>query len=126
MFDRHEHHPSAAGLHRVAPDDLIRGPVSPLDEDIRLHEPNDLRWRVLVENHDGINAFERGKQFRAFTFRRDRAAWSFVPADGRVAVQSDDQQISKASGALEIPDVAGMKKVEDAVGKNDAAAGGAL
>ena len=59
LFDRDAHDPAAARLDGVAPDDPIGGPVGALDQDVGLHQADDLGGRVFVEDDDRVDACER-------------------------------------------------------------------
>ena len=85
---------AAAGLDGVAADDLIRGPVGALDQDVGLDARDDVGRRVLVEDRHGVDAVEREEDFRALALRVDRPRRALVAADRRVGVQPDDQQIA--------------------------------
>ena len=45
-----------------------------------------------------------------------------VRRDRRVRVHADNQYVAETTSVLEIPHVAGMEQVEDAIGKDDAPA----
>lgn len=118
-FDRNEHHPTTARLDGVAADDLIRRPVGPLDEDVGLDEADDLGGSVLVEDDDRVDAVERRKHFCSFMLWRNWTARSFVTSHRRIGIQSDDEHVAEMSRVLQVADVAGMEKIEDAVGKDN-------
>ena len=80
--------------------------------------------RVLVEDHDRVDAGERGQHFGALVLPVDRAGRSLVAADGRVGVEPDDQDVAERARGLQVADVAGMQQIEDAVGEDDPAAFG--
>ena len=59
LLDGNPDDTTASGLHGIAPDNRIRGPIGAFHEYIRLNRANDARGRVLVEHHDTIHAGER-------------------------------------------------------------------
>jgi hypothetical protein len=78
--------------------------------------------RLFVEDDHHVDRLERGEDFGAFTLGVDRAALAFVRSNRAIRVDADDQHIAESPRASQIPDVAGMKEVEDAVRKDHLAA----
>jgi hypothetical protein len=125
LLNRHEDNPPATSLNRVAPNDLIRGPVGTFDEHVGLHEANDFGRRVLVKNDDGVDAFERSDDLCPLGLWCNRTVGALVSFDGDVGIQADDQQVAETARVLQVANVARMKEIEHAVGKHNPASTGA-
>src|SRR5436190_11563348 len=124
LLDRLEDDAAPARLDGIPPDDLIRGPVRALDQNVGLHAADDVTGRVLVEDRDGVDALERGQQLGPLVLGVDRAGGTLVAADRRVGIETDDQEIAVRARRRQVTEVAGMQDVEDAVGEDDALARG--
>ena len=122
-LDRHENHTAAARLDSIAADDLVRRPVRPLDEDVRLQRPDDVGRRLIVEHDDGLHGAERGDDFRALRLRRNGPGRSLVRPNRSVGVDTDNENIPFSPRSLQVPEVAGVQQVEDTVRENDPLAG---
>ena len=61
------HDAAAARFDDVAADDRVGGPVGAFDEHVRLDALDDLGRRLFVENHDGVDARQRGQDLRALS-----------------------------------------------------------
>ncbi len=103
----------------------IRGPVGALDENVRLHAPDDVGRCVFGEDRDRVDAGQRFEHLGALRFRIDRARRTLVAAHRRVGIEANDQHVAVAPGGLQVTDVARMQDVKDAVSEDDAPAGGA-
>jgi len=80
----------------------------------------------LVENYDVVDSGERGNKFGARRRGQNRAAGTFEPADTRIGIYRDDEEIAFAARALEIADVSGVQNVEAAVREHDCFSAGAM
>ena len=74
---------------------------------------------LVVDDH-GVHAIEGGQEFGAFVLGEDGAARAFQLADAGVAVEADDEGVAEGAGGFEGLDVAGVEKVEAAVGEDEA------
>jgi hypothetical protein len=117
--DRNGNDAPTCSLDLFPADNLIAGPVAAFDEHVRKQRADDFAWSWLVENNDGVHTFERGKNFRALEFRKNRTAGAFEFADASVAVDPDNERITKRASLLEALNVAWVKQVEAAVRKDD-------
>ena len=61
LLDRYQHDFPASGFDGIAANNLIGRPVRAFDQDVRLHQANDLRGRVFLKNHHGVDALECGQ-----------------------------------------------------------------
>src|SRR3954470_10892550 len=118
----HQDDDAATRLDGIATDDILRSPVGTLDQNVRLETPDDLGGRLFVKDGDCVNALERHQDFGALALGCDWALWPFVPSNGPVRVESDDECVPKRACFLQIADMARVKQVEDAVGEYDLAA----
>jgi hypothetical protein len=75
--------------------------------------------RFAKEDHV-VDGAKRGDEQRTRILIENGTAGTFQRADARVRVDTDDEDIAFASRALQVPDVPYMKRIETAVGKNDA------
>jgi hypothetical protein len=74
---------------------------------------------VLGKDNDQIDALERGQNITPFRVGANRSGRPFEPAHGLVAVDTDDQCIRGVPRCRENVNVAGMEKIENAVGERD-------
>src|SRR6266478_6067030 len=119
--DGHRHDAAARRLHFFAANNLVSRPVATLDENVGKQSGDDALRRQIVEDHDGVNALQRGENFRAFALRNHRAPLAFELIDAGVAVQADDERVAEAARLLQAADVARMQQIKAAVGEDDAA-----
>jgi hypothetical protein len=100
---------------------LVAGPITTLDQNVGKKPGNHFTRGQGVENDDAVNALERGEDFRAFPFGDDGTPFAFQLPNARIAVQSDDQNVTQFPRLLEYAYVSRVEKIKAAVGKNDAA-----
>ena len=82
----HGNYAAACGFHFFAADNLVAGPVAAFDKYVREEGGDNFARRWFIENDDGVDAFERGENFRAFLFRKHRAAGTFELANTSVTI----------------------------------------
>jgi hypothetical protein len=109
------------GFHFLAADDLISRQVAALHQNIRKELRDNFAGIEVLKNDHAIDAFQGRENLSAFAFGQHRAASAFELTHTRVAVQADDECIAQRAGLLKAADVAGMQKIEAAIGENDAA-----
>jgi hypothetical protein len=119
--DRNGDDAAAGGFHFLATNDLIAGPIATLYEHIREKRGNQFARRWGIENHHGVYTLQRREDFRSLAFGDDRAAFAFQLADTSVTVEPDDERVTQFARLLQAANVTGMKKVEAALGENNAA-----
>src|SRR5512145_1146411 len=66
-----------------------------------------------------VYAIQRRKNLGALGLRLQRPALSFQCSHTGVGIDAENQHISKPFGILQVPDVAYMKEIKTAVGKNN-------
>src|SRR5689334_3889518 len=94
LLDRLQYHRAAARLDGVAADDLIRGPVGSLDQNVGLDATDDIRRRLVVEDRHRVDAGECLEHFAAFPLGIDRARRTFVAPHRGVGIETDDQYVA--------------------------------
>jgi hypothetical protein len=117
-FQSQGEHLAAGGFHFFPAGDEVR-PIGALDEDIRQNDGNQLARRILVEERDGIDGFER--QASSARSRSRGSAAATAPWRGArtgIGVQRENENVAERAGLLEEPDVAGVKQVIAAVGED--------
>jgi hypothetical protein len=119
LLDRDPDHPAAARFDDIAADDRVFGPIGPFDERIRLKRVDQIVRRVLVEHDHAVHAGKRLEDFNSLGLGRNRPPWAFDGANRSIGVDADNQRITQAAGALQVADVAWVKKIEYAVGEHD-------
>src|SRR2546423_815407 len=121
--ERNDDDAAAPALHFLRADDSGLVVVAALRDDVRTKRSDELERSVFIEDHDAIDAFERGNDEGTIDLGADRARRTLQPPGGIVAVDADDQGITFRSRGSEHVDVTGMKKIEHAVREHDRAAG---
>jgi hypothetical protein len=101
------------------PGNLSASQVAAFDVEVRLCGVEEAGGSQVVEDADGIDAFEGGEDEGAVVLGIERAGWAFESANGGIAVESDDEEVGLGAGAGEISDVAGVEDVKAAVGCDD-------
>jgi len=99
--------------------------ITAFDIDIRAHGCQESMGTDLREDDDGVDAGERGDDGGTLSLRDQWTSRTFEFSDRTVAVQSDDEEITKPAGALQIAYMAEVKQVETAVGGDHALAAAA-
>ena len=111
---------AAGSFNFFAADDLITGPIATFGENVREERGNHAARRGIVEDDDGIDALERGEDFRALALGQHGTARAFQLANAGITVESDDEHVAHGPREFEAANVAGVKQVEAAIGENDA------
>ena len=115
-------HFAAQRLDDGVADHVLALVVAALDQHRRLDARDQFFRRVLVEHDDEIDRLERGQHLGARLHRLHRAARAFKPGDRGIAVQAHHQPVAGRARAGQQFDVAGMQKIEAAIGEADAQA----
>src|SRR5258708_22414343 len=119
--ERDDVHVAAPRSYLVRAYDGVFRIVAALHEDVgpqRAHEP---QRRVLVEHDDAVHDLEGREHVGAVRLRSGGAIGALEPANGRVAVEADDERVAEGARTEQHVDVPGMQEIEDAVGEHDAA-----
>jgi len=119
LVRNHNHRP-AAFLDHLFADDTLEGPISPLHEDVRAEEADELKRCIFTEDRHVVNRRECGKDGHSLTFAKDRALGTLEPPDRSVAVDPHNQHIPQTLGLCQCIDVSRVEKVKTAVSKDDA------
>jgi hypothetical protein len=115
--ERHYHDAPSPTLHFRRANDGVFRIVAPFDDHVRLEMPDEVERRVLREDYDEIDAFERRQHVCAFGVAAHGARRTLEAAHGLIAVDSDDERVGGVARGGEDVDVPGMKQVEHTVGK---------
>jgi len=113
---------AASGFDFFAADDLIARPVATFDEHIGKQSSDYFLRSGFVEDEDSIDTFETSEYLGALALRYNRAPGTFEGANAAVTVNPDDEDIAKGACSFQAVDMAGMKKIEAAVGEDHFAA----
>ena len=105
-------HPSSGRRFRQ----VAFGVVAALDVDVGSHDAQQTVSRVLVEDRDVVDGREGRDELGTFVVRNEGTAGF---AHGAVAVDADDQEVTLRPGGPQVPHMADVQDVEDAVGEND-------
>jgi hypothetical protein len=119
LLDRNTDHASSTRFDDVAADDGVSRPIGAFDEHVGLQSRNDLVRRVFVKDDSSIHDAKAGEELRAFSLSVHRSAGALVSTNRSVRIDSDDESIAFLARSGDIPDVAGVKQIEDAVGKHN-------
>jgi hypothetical protein len=100
--------------------------IPAFDINVGLGLPNDLNGPHGGENGHSVDATESGEDVGAVGFAINRAIRAFELADGIIAIDGDEEDVTTGAGGLEVLDMAGVEEVEAAIGQDEAAPGLAL
>ncbi len=122
--ERNEDDPATHGFQNSPFVDIDRFQrvVAPFDPDIGAHAFEKITRPLLGEYRDSVHGGKRREEAGAVRLGIDWARRPLQGGDTRVAIDSDQQQISLRSGRLEVGNVADVEQIETAVGHNNAAA----
>src|SRR5262249_29735364 len=82
---------------------------------------------VCIEDDHVVDHLQRRQHLGAIALPDQRPAGALAePPRRAIAVETDHQHVTERLGGTQVADVAGMEKVEDAVGEDDAPPGAAL
>ena len=87
--------------------------------DVRFEGQQNLSDHGLTKDRYVIDEGESGQNLRPLLLRQDGPPFTLEPSDRGVAVEGNYKDVSLRLSGPEIADVADMKKVKTAVGKDD-------
>jgi hypothetical protein len=119
LAERHDHYPTPTTLHLGSAYDGLGCVVASLDQDVWSEVSNQFQRCILLENNDGINRLDRGQNVRPLTLGPHGPLRPLESLDGSVGVEPNHEGVTLAPGGGEQANVAGMKKIENAVGEDD-------
>jgi len=123
LLERHANHSSSTRLDDIPADDGIFSPVGALDEHVWLKSGDQVVRRFFVEHDHTVHGTQRLQNLRALRLRRDRPIRPLVDPHRPIGVDADEQRIPKAARLTEVPDMAGMEQIENAIRENDGVSG---
>ncbi|MFM1943501.1 MAG: hypothetical protein RI897_2483 [Verrucomicrobiota bacterium] len=104
---------------------FFQGEVSSFDVDVGLGKVEELGGADLVKDTDGADALECGEDAGAVGLVVDWAGGSFEFADGGIAIEADEEEVTLFSGGFQVGDVSGVEDIEATVGGYDLLPGAA-
>jgi len=110
---------ASVSFNHVPSDNLIFKPVASLDQDIRPERGNNAKRIRFVEDRYEIHTGQGGQKLSALHLWEDGSSGRFDKPDRPVAVDSHHQAVSVSTCPLEIPQMADMKQIKTAIGKDD-------
>jgi hypothetical protein len=114
----HVHDLPAPGLHQVAPDDLVGGPIGALHQQVGPEDLDDFVGIVFREGGHEIHAIEGQEHLGTFGKGKEGFEGALDASDGIIRVEGHDQEVSHRAGGLQVRDMAGVQQVENTVGED--------
>src|SRR5439155_3790012 len=108
---------AAGPLDRLPPDDVGRGIVPAFYQNVGKDLLDQAKRGLLVEEHDVVDARERGHDRRARQLALDRMSGALDRADRSVGIEPHQEVVAQAPCAAEELGVPGVDQVEAAVGE---------
>ena len=106
------------GAHLLGPNNVIRCPVSALDQVIRLDPEDQLEWRIVIERGHETDTLQSSNNSKAIFQGIDRPVWRLAQLLNRwVRVQSNQECCPEGRSFLQIGDVTSMEDIKNAVGE---------
>ena len=106
------------GAHLLGPNNVIRCPVSALDQVIRLDPEDQLEWRIVIERGHETDTSQSSNHSKAIFQGIDRPVWRLAQLLNRwVRVQSNQECCPEGCGFFQVGDVASMEDIKNAVGE---------
>jgi hypothetical protein len=95
---REDHNFPSSSFYCFPTDSFLFGPIPSFDEDMRENQRDQVHGSGLIKDRDIINTPEAGKDLSPFVFGEDRPVGTFQATNRMVAVDANDQGISKRFG----------------------------
>ena len=100
---------AAPALHFSGSDDRLLGVVPAFDDDVGLQVSNEIEWGVFRKDDHEIDAFQRRQHVSSVGIGAHRSRGPFEASHGVVAVESDDEGVTRGARGGEDVDVTGMQ-----------------
>ena len=113
--ERDDENASAPTLYFGGADDCVFRVVSAFDDNVGAKMGDKIERRIVWENHDEVDTFERAQHVRALGVGTYGARGTLEPPHGIIAVDPDDQCVGALARRGENVDVPRMEQVEHAV-----------
>jgi hypothetical protein len=68
---------ASGGFHFFTAYDLVAWPIAAFHQDIREQAGDHFAGSQIVKDHDGVDGFQGGENFRALAFEDNRASFTF-------------------------------------------------
>ena len=117
--ERNDNDASPARGHDACTDDGFGRIISTLHDDVRAEGRDQFERRVLVEDHDGVHAFERGEKHGALILVSNRTRRPLEAAHRSVTVHAYDERVTGCTRGGEHIHVTGVQEIEYAVRERD-------
>lgn len=117
--DRHDDDSPAPTLYLTGADDSRLGVIASLHDHIRPEMLHEIERCVFRKYHHEVDALQRREDVRAIAIGPHRSRRSLESADRFVAVDPDDQMLSRRPRGIQHVDVTAVEEIENAVGKSD-------
>ena len=118
-------HAAAAGDHDISFRHALNRIIRAFGVNVGAQKPDQVSDIGLIKDGDGVDIGQRGQQLSTLVVRDTRPALSLDPPRARIGVDGDDELSAQLLGGTQIAHMAYVKKIEAAVGQNDAVTRGA-
>jgi hypothetical protein len=98
-------------------DHLLAGIIAPFHQHAWLDPRDKFQRRILFEDHDEIDRFQRGKHLSTRALILHRPLGSFEPPHRCIAVKTDNQTIACGSRLGHNPDVTRVQDIKASIGE---------
>ena len=106
------------GAHLLGPNNVIRCPVSALDQVIWLDPEDQLEWRIVIERSHETDTPQSSNNTKTIFQGIDRPVWRLAQLLNRwVRVQPNQEGWAESRSFLQIGHVTSMEDIKNAVGE---------
>jgi hypothetical protein len=119
----HDHDTPSTGLDLVAFGDALRRVVGSLGVNFRADFANDGAHILLRKDNDGVNIFERRKNFSALSFRHYGPTLAFQCEHGSIAIHRDNQFAAEFPRSVQVAHVPDVEHIKASISQRDAIPG---
>ena len=113
--ERDDEDASSPALYFGGADDRVFRVISAFDDDVGTKVADKIEWRIVGENYDEVDAFERAQDVRALGVGTYWSRWTLEAPYRIIAVDPDNERVRAVARRGQNVDVAGMKQVEHAI-----------
>ena len=117
---------AAVGLDDLVADDFMRLIRAALDQHVGPNRLEQRVRRVLIKDHDVLDAGQGGQHRGTVVLADDRPLGAFETTHALVAVDAHEQRISQQRGFGQMAGMADMQQIEASVGEHDLVAAAAI
>ena len=113
--ERNDEDASSPTLYFGGADDRVFRVIPAFDDNVRTKMADKIERRIVRENYDEVDTFERAQEVRALGVGTYRTRRTLEAADRIIAVDPNDERVRAFTSSGQNIDVSGMKQVEHAV-----------